>query len=235
MSEPPKRTRDDSDDALGVRTAGGAGAPAPPVRAPPVRRNLDTYRLMLWARRYRLVEEDESGSSSDDDEDDEEVEYPLLDWLSLKDQAELAQALNPGWVWAPGNNPPPSAPSDTLLYMVRRAYRLEDGSEWQPLMEWLTLADKCALSESCRTWWTYVPPRYNARQARLVIEESILWPAIIDAPGRYGGTRLFWASWSGKLLRVETLIKWGADVNKADSHGMTPLMDASDKGHADIA
>ena len=129
----------------------------------------------------------------------------------------------------------PGAPSDTLLYMVRRAYRLEDGSEWQPLMEWLTLADKCALSESCRAWWTYVPPRYNARQARLVIEESILWPAIIDAPGRYGGTRLSWACRDGKLSRVATLILWGADVSKASSAGYTPLIVASLNGHADIA
>ena len=55
---------------------------------------------------------------------------------------------------SPPARAPPSAPSDTLLYMVRRAYHLEDGSEWQPLMEWLTLADKRALSESCRAWWT---------------------------------------------------------------------------------
>ena len=130
---------------------------------------------------------------------------------------------------------PPGAPSDTLLYMVRRAYRLEDGSEWQPLMEWLTVKDKARLAHSCRAWWTYVPPRYNARQARLVIEESILWPAIIDAPGRYGETRLHWASLVGKLSRVETLIKWGADVNKASSGGVTPLMAASYSGHADIA
>ena len=34
---------------------------------------------------------------------------------------------------------------------------------------------------------------------------------------------------------METLIKWGADVSKADSNGDTPLMVASDKGHADIA
>ena len=136
---------------------------------------------------------------------------------------------------APPARAPPGAPSDTLLYMERRAYRLEDGSEWQPLMVWLTLADKRALSASCRAWWTYVPPRYNARQARLVIEESILWPAIIDAPGRYGETRLLWASFDGKLSRVETLIKWGADVSKADRSGDTPLMVASDKGHADIA
>jgi len=136
---------------------------------------------------------------------------------------------------APPARAPPGAPSDTLLYMVRRAYRLEDGSEWQPLMEWLTLADKRALSECCRAWWTYVPPRYNARQARLVIEESILWPAIIDAPGRNGWTRLFWASRNGKLSRVETLIKWGADVNKASSFGYTPLMWASAYGRAEIA
>jgi hypothetical protein len=60
---------------------------------------------------------------------------------------------------APPARAPPGAPSDTLLYMVRRADRLEDGSEWQPLIKWLTLADKCALSETCRAWWTYVPPR----------------------------------------------------------------------------
>jgi ankyrin repeat protein len=94
-------------------------------------------------------------------------------------------------------------------------------------MEWLTVADKRALSASCRAWWTHVPPRYKARQARLVIEESILWPAIIDAPGREGATRLFWASINGKLSRVEALIKWGADVNKASSDGVTPLMAAS--------
>ena len=136
---------------------------------------------------------------------------------------------------APPARAPPGAPSDTLLYMVRRAYRLADGSEWQPLMEWLTLDDKCALSESCRAWWTYVPPRYNARQARLVIEESILWPAIIDAPGRAGWTRLHWTSAYGKLSRVATLIKWGVDVNKANSYGVTPLIAASVEGHADIA
>ena len=120
--------------------------------------------------------------------------------------------------------------------MVRRAYRLEDGSEWQPLMEWLTVADKARLSQTCRAWWTYVPPRYNARQARLVIEESILWPAIIDAQDRFGGvTRLYWASYFGKLSRVETLIKWGADVNKASIDGLTPLIAASAGGHADIA
>ena len=77
-------------------------------------------------------------------------------------------------------------------------------------MEWLTLADKARLSQTCRAWWTHVPPRYNARQARLVIEQSLLWPAIIDATGRYGWTRLRWASFDGKLSRVETLIKWGA-------------------------
>ena len=136
---------------------------------------------------------------------------------------------------SPPARAPPGAPSDTLLYMVRRAYRLENGSEWQPLMEWLTPADKYALSESCRAWWTYVPPRYNPRQARLVIEESILWPAIIDAPGRWGRTRLDWACRKGKLPRVETLIKWGADVNKEISDGWTPLMAASYYGHADIA
>jgi hypothetical protein len=119
--------------------------------------------------------------------------------------------------------------------MVRRAYRLEDGSEWQPLMEWLTVGDEARLAHSCRAWWTYVPPRYNARQARLVIEESILWPAIIDAPGHGGRTRLYWASLNGKLLRVETLIKWGADVNKTSNDGWTPLMAASYRGHADIA
>jgi hypothetical protein len=138
-------------------------------------------------------------------------------------------------VWEAGD-PPPGAPSDTFLYMVRRAYRLEDGSEWQPLMEWLTVKDKARLAHSCRAWWTYVPPRYNARQARLVIEESILWPAIIDAPERDGWTRLHWASANGKLSRVETLIKWGADVNKAcsDFDGLTPLMCASYRGNAEI-
>ena len=136
---------------------------------------------------------------------------------------------------SPPARSPPGAPSDTLLYMVRRAYRLEDGSEWQPLMEWLTVADKGALSESCRAWWTYVPPRYNARQARLVIEESILWPAIIDAPGRWGRTRLDWACRKGKLPRVETLIKWGADASKARSDGYTPLIEASLNDHAEIA
>jgi len=119
--------------------------------------------------------------------------------------------------------------------MVRRAYRLEDGSEWQPLMEWLTVADKARLAQTCRAWWTYVPPRYNARQARLVIEESILWPAIIDGPGLNGWTRLHWAIYFGKLSRVETLIKWGADVNKEYSYGSTPLMSASANGHADVA
>ena len=85
-----------------------------------------------------------------------------------------------------------------------------------------------------------MPPRYNARQARLVIEESILCPATIDALGRSGWTRLHWASFDGKLSRVETLIKWGADVNKVNRDGWTPLMAASTMaastgGRADIA
>ena len=101
-------------------------------------------------------------------------------------------------------------------------------------MEWLTVGDKARLAHS-RAWWTHVPPRYNARQARLVIEESILWPAIIDAPRRGGATRLTWACANGKMSRVVTLLKWGADVNKVGSDSWTPLMWACYNGHIDIA
>ena len=34
---------------------------------------------------------------------------------------------------------------------------------------------------------------------------------------------------------MKTLIKWGADVNKARSDGFTPVITASAGGHADIA
>ena len=104
-------------------------------------------------------------------------------------------------------------------------------------MEWLTVGDKARLAHS-RAWWTHVPPRYNARQARLVIEESILWPAIIDEHRHLagnGGTRLFRASYEGALARVEKLIEWGADVSKADRIGRTPLLAASRAGHAGVA
>ena len=45
---------------------------------------------------------------------------------------------------------------------------------------------------------------------------------------------LIWAAYQGDLSKVKTLLGQGADVNKADKNGYTPLFSASLIGHVEL-
>ena len=49
-----------------------------------------------------------------------------------------------------------------------------------------------------------------------------------------GRTPLLWASQSGHVKVVNTLLAAAADVDKADDQGRTPLLWASQSGHVDV-
>jgi Ankyrin repeats (3 copies)/Ankyrin repeats (many copies) len=55
----------------------------------------------------------------------------------------------------------------------------------------------------------------------------------VNEPGEYGETLLMRAL-NGKLAMVETLIKAGADVNKANDYKMAPLAVAAEQGKIDV-
>ncbi|MCI0443422.1 ankyrin repeat domain-containing protein [bacterium] len=55
----------------------------------------------------------------------------------------------------------------------------------------------------------------------------------VNEPGEYGETMLM-RSLNGKLAMVETLIKAGADVNKANDYKMAPLAVAAEQGKIDV-
>jgi len=48
--------------------------------------------------------------------------------------------------------------------------------------------------------------------------------------GRWGTTRLMWASQNGQLQRVEEILALGGDIDATDNSGKTALMWASDRG-----
>jgi hypothetical protein len=69
---------------------------------------------------------------------------------------------------------------------------------------------------------TYYATRSEARDAEI-------WMGILGM-----STTLMGASWRGYLEVVRSLLKRGAEVNKAGKYGQTPLYMASQKGHSEV-
>lgn len=57
---------------------------------------------------------------------------------------------------------------------------------------------------------------------------------IDEVDAEYGGGVLYWAAACGHLHFIAPLIKAGADVNKVDNRGWTPVYIAASKGYAEI-
>jgi ankyrin repeat protein len=56
-----------------------------------------------------------------------------------------------------------------------------------------------------------------------------------DAAGSFGQTALYRASYHGHLAVLEELLRAGADANKPDVDGLTPLATALSRGNAAVA
>ena len=59
-------------------------------------------------------------------------------------------------------------------------------------------------------------------------------PSINDDVNTFGRTRLYHAVSNNDISEVKRLIKLGADIDKADIYGKTPLHVAMEKGYTDI-
>ena len=57
----------------------------------------------------------------------------------------------------------------------------------------------------------------------------------LNAVTTHGWTALWGASWDGHLPIVKLLVEAGADIDRADNHGMTPRAIATKYGHAAVA
>jgi len=55
---------------------------------------------------------------------------------------------------------------------------------------------------------------------------------IDEVDEKYGESALHWAAYYGYVHFIDPLVKAGADVNKQDKDGCTPVYDAASKGHA---
>ena len=58
--------------------------------------------------------------------------------------------------------------------------------------------------------------------------------ASVDINAEKGRTPLYVASWKGHHPVVEALLKKGADPNKANLDGVTPIQAATENNHMDI-
>ena len=82
----------------------------------------------------------------------------------------------------------------------------------------------------CREMWRWIAPELSEEDAARVRRDHPFWQAIIDLPhGTRRRTRLMLAAARDKLVHVETLIAWHADVNAAGQYGYTALMHASEQ------
>ena len=57
----------------------------------------------------------------------------------------------------------------------------------------------------------------------------------LNSEGRLGGTPTYWAAYHGLVEVVRALVTVGADINKADNNGVTPLRTARRQGHTEVA
>ena len=57
----------------------------------------------------------------------------------------------------------------------------------------------------------------------------------LNSEGRLGGTPTYWAAYHGLVEMVRALVTVGADINKADNNGVTPLRTARRQGYTEVA
>ena len=57
----------------------------------------------------------------------------------------------------------------------------------------------------------------------------------LNSERRLGGTPTYWAAYHGLVEMVRALVTVGADINKADNNGVTPLRTARRQGYTEVA